>query len=114
MKTKKVTFEYSFSGKIWKTDGKGGWYFMTLPKTLSKKIRKAHKESEEGWGRLKTKAQINETSWETAIWFDTKADSFLLPVKSEIRKKESLDIDSKCKVDLTFSFDEWFWKLFMS
>ncbi len=84
----------AFRAKVWKYEGKAGWYFVTLPKEFSKKIRQAHGLSEEGWGRLKTSAQIGKTNWKTAIWYDSKAKSYLLPLKSEIRKKEAIAVGS--------------------
>lgn len=38
-------------------------------------------------------AQIGKTTWKTAIWFDTKNNSYLLPLKAEIRKKENLTVN---------------------
>lgn len=94
--------KYQFKAKCWKFRSKGGWHFITVPKALSKKIRKSQGFSEEGWGRLKTTAQIGKTKWETAIWFDTKHDAYLLPVKSLIRKKEKIDDSTPVKVSLQF------------
>lgn len=84
--------KYEFSAKIWQHTGQGGWYFVSLPKELSKEIRKLLKSQEEGWGRLKATAKIGNSEWETAIWFDTKASTYLLPLKAEIRKKEKLEV----------------------
>lgn len=92
--------QFSFRSKVWKYEGKAGWYFVTLPKQLSKKIRKAHGLSEEGWGRLKASAHIGKTSWKTAIWYDTKAQSYLLPLKSEIRKKEVVVVGTLLNIKL--------------
>ena len=36
-------------------------------------------------------AKTGNTQWETAIWFDTKLDTYLLPLKAEIRKKEKIE-----------------------
>ncbi len=93
---------YSFKGKLWKHKSQGGWHFVTLPSRVSKKIRSALGTSEEGWGRLKTVAQIKGSSWQTAIWFDTKADSYLLPVKAAVRRKEKLEVGSSIGVRLEF------------
>lgn len=94
--------QISFRAKVWKYDGKAGWYFVTLPKLLSKKIRKAHGLSEEGWGRLKSSAQIGKTNWKTAIWYDTKVQCYLLPLKSDIRKKEDVTLGSLLTIKLQF------------
>lgn len=100
-------FEYTFKGKIWKYRGKGGWFFVTIPKALAKKIRDVHHVSEEGWGRLKTSATINNTTWNTSIWYDTKIGSYIIPVKAIVRKSESLTEGNLVKIDLIFSLDEW-------
>ncbi|CAM1341723.1 conserved hypothetical protein [Tenacibaculum amylolyticum] len=55
---------------------------------------------EEGWGRMKATATINSFLWETAIWFDTKQDTYLLPLKAEVRKKEKLAINDTIIVQI--------------
>ncbi len=50
---------------------------------------------EEGWGRLKMTAKIGNTQWETAIWFDTKLNTYLLPLKAEIRKRKKIGTEKK-------------------
>lgn len=92
--------KYTFRARIWRYKGKAAWYFVTLPKPIAKKIRLKYGTSEEGWGRLKTSAKIGQTSWSTAIWFDTKAGSYLLPLKTIIRKSEALKLDTMVNVTL--------------
>ncbi len=85
--------EYTFSAKIWQHTAPGGWYFVSLPTEIGKEIRENLKWQEEGWGRLKATAKIGNTLWITAIWFDTKKNTYILPVIAEIRKKEKLEAD---------------------
>jgi len=92
--------KYSFSTKMWKHAPTGGWYFVSLPKAISKEIRENLKWQEEGWGRMKAIAQYEEHTWETAIWFDTKADTYLLPIKAEIRKKSNLEINTSIQMNI--------------
>ena len=33
---------------------------------------------------------IGNSEWKTAIWFDSKKKTYLLPIKAEIRKKEKI------------------------
>jgi len=84
--------QYSFTGTIWQYDGPNGWYFVSLPQDIAKEIRDNLKWQEEGWGRLKASATIGSHEWKTAIWFDTKQNTYLLPLKAEIRKKAQLEI----------------------
>lgn len=55
---------------------------------------------EEGWGRLKAIAKIGGTEWQTAIWFDSKKKTYLLPLKADIRKKEQLVVDKLVSITL--------------
>lgn len=70
----------------------------SLPKEMSKEIRENLGFLEEGWGRLKMTAKTGNTQWETAIWFDTKLDTYLLPLKAEIRKKEKITTDKEIEI----------------
>ena len=63
---------------------------MTLPRDVSEEIRGALKSEEEGWGRMKAVATIRSTEWKTAIWYDTKHQAYLLPLKADVRAKENL------------------------
>ncbi len=92
--------KYEFSTKMWKDASSGGWFFVSLPKMISKEIREHLKWQEEGWGRMKTLAQIGEFKWDTAIWFDSKTENYLLPIKAEIRKKSSLEINKKIEITI--------------
>ena len=67
-----------------------GWTFVSLPKELATEIRDKFKSLEEGWGRMKVTAKLGESEWQTAIWFDTKQDTYLLPLKAKIRKQENV------------------------
>ena len=97
--------KYEFTAKVWNyssTAGTGGWYIACLPKEMSKEIRENLKFLEEGWGRLKMTAKIGNTQWETAIWFDTKLNTYLLPLKAEIRKKEKIGTEKEVEIMIGF------------
>lgn len=88
----KIKFE--FSAKVWQHSVPNGWYFVSLPPEIATEIRENLKWQEEGWGRLKASAKIGNSQWETAIWFDTKLKTYLLPLRAEIRKKENIKADN--------------------
>ena len=96
----KGKIKYEYSAKMWKHNSPDGWYFVSLPQKLSKEIRENLKWQEEGWGRMKAFAQIGEVIWETAIWFDTKMDTYVLPIKAEIRKKVNLHLNQSIEVKI--------------
>lgn len=86
----------SFSAKVWYSE----WYFITVPNDISKQIREHFKLFEEGWGRLKVVALTGNTEWKTALWFDTKSQTYLLPVKKEVRIKEKIGIGTEIMVEI--------------
>jgi hypothetical protein len=85
--------QYTFEAELWQHAAPGGWCFVSLPSEMSQEIRQLLKSKEEGWGRLKTTTKIGTSTWKTAIWFDTKLGTYLLPVKADIRSTEGLYID---------------------
>lgn len=92
--------KYEFGAKPWRYAGPNGWTFISMPTTMAKEIRDNLKSEEEGWGRRKAIAKIGNTEWTTAIWFDTKLTTYLLPIKAEIRKKEGIEINKRLKVSI--------------
>jgi len=90
--------KYEFSATTWQHSSPGAWHFVSLPKEFAKEIRENLGWLEEGWGRLKATAKIGNSEWKTAIWFDTKHETYILPLKSEIRKTEKIEKDKELNV----------------
>ncbi|QIE58050.1 DUF1905 domain-containing protein [Rasiella rasia] len=91
---------YEFSAKVWQHTTPGGWYFVTLPQDMSKEIKLYFGKQEEGWGRMKVTALIDNYKWSSAIWFDSKSETYVLPVKAEVRKKFNIDANSEINIKL--------------
>ncbi|MCW5518119.1 DUF1905 domain-containing protein [Muriicola sp. Z0-33] len=87
-----VKIQYSFTAYLWQYSSQGGWVFVSLPNNMSREIRESLKWQEEGWGRMKATACIENLEWKTAIWFDQKRKTYLLPIKADIRKKKNLEL----------------------
>ena len=95
--------KYEFSAKVYHYSTSAdmtGWTIVSLPKEISIEIRDNFKQLEQGWGRMKITAKIGNSEWQTAIWFDTKQDTYLLPLKAEIRKKENVVIDKDVEITI--------------
>ncbi len=90
--------KYQITARPWIYSGKGAWIFVTLPVKISKEIRRHFKAEEECWGRLKTTAQIGNSEWSAAICFDSKSGTYLLPLKAEIRKNKSIELNEAVTV----------------
>ena len=94
-----------FSEPILKNSGIGVQNFIDSQDALSEnffqlanfEIRENLGWQEEGWGRLKAFAEIGTSKWQTAIWFDTKYKTYVLPLKADIRAKEKLELNMVIK-----------------
>lgn len=105
MDNKGINYEFSSSVYYYSSSPQmTGWTMVSLPKNLSSAIREAFKSLEEGWGRLKVTAKIGQTEWQTAIWFDTKQDTYLLPFKAVVRKKEKITEESMVTVNIWIQY----------
>ena len=82
---------YDFTAELWLSPGKGAWWFVSVPTQMSEEIRSTMQHLEGGWGRLHVSAQVGATTWRTAIWFDTKRGTYLLPIKAHVRKQQGLE-----------------------
>ena len=95
--------KYEFSAKVYQyssSEDMIGWTLVSLPKEISVEIRENFKSLEEGWGRMKITAKVGNSEWQTAIWFDTKQDTYLLPLKAAIRKKENIVLDKDADITI--------------
>lgn len=85
---------YNFKAKLWLyKGGKAAWHFVTVPEEQSFQIKFLNQGFTGGWGSIPVIVTIGNTTWKTSIFPDRKANTYLLPIKSEVRKKENLKID---------------------
>jgi hypothetical protein len=85
-----VIKKYRLEEKIWLYPGKAGWYFITVPAGIAKEIDFFFSHQKKGWGSLPVKVTIGKTTWKTSIFPDKKTQSYLLPLKAEVRQQEHL------------------------
>lgn len=77
--------EYKIKAKVWVYPGSGAWYFVNLDKKISAGIRKVYPK-----GFVKVRAQIGKTAWDTSLFPHKQSTSYLLSIKSAVRKKEDI------------------------
>ncbi|MBY0564845.1 MAG: DUF1905 domain-containing protein [Hyphomonadaceae bacterium] len=94
----------TFKAKLWRHSGDGAWYFVTLPVSTAQDLRALTRGLRNAFGSLRVIATIGATTWRTALFADSKAASFLLPVKAEVRRRERIGhddvVDANLEIDL--------------
>jgi hypothetical protein len=68
-----------FVARLFKYPGAGGWVFAPVPEELAPKVT-------HGWGRTPVRATVDDRSWDTSVWRDTKTNRTLLAVPKRIRQ----------------------------
>ena len=94
---------YEFTALLWQYAGAGGWHFVSLPKKMSKEIRKLGYDRKSRDGPVAGYRNGSDKEWKTAIWFDTKQDTYLLPVKERFGSRKGWLLGNKISTSL------WIW-----
>jgi len=81
---------YTFTADLWIFAGPAAWYFVTLPKDTADEIKFFTSDVKRGWGSVRVQVTVGDTTWKTSIFPAKERGSYLLPVKKDVRKKESL------------------------
>jgi hypothetical protein len=95
---------FRFRGRLWLYDGRAAWHFITLPHDVTDEIDELAVHSRRGFGSVRVVVTIGSTTWNTSIFPDTKAGSFVLPVKQQVRRGEQLAAEDL--VDVTLQLAE--------
>ncbi len=93
-----MKLDFSFKAQVWLYPGKAGWHFVTLPKKLSAQIKSMTEGSRNGWGSVRVAATIGKTTWKTSLFPDSKKYVYVLPLKADVRKKESANAGASVSV----------------
>lgn len=92
--------EYTFTAKVWKYEGHAGWHFITLPKTVGKKMSAEYGPKKRGWGSIPVTAQLGMCRWQTSIFPDSKSGTYIMGLKAEVRKKEHVQLGNRIRITL--------------
>ena len=95
--------DLSFTAKLWiyGFPEATSWYFLTVPQEFAEEIKARTSDYRRGFGSVRVTATIGSSTWQTSIFPDKKSGSYLLPVKKEIRRIESLEANGLIKATIT-------------
>jgi hypothetical protein len=94
---------YIFTVQLWKYESKAVWFFVTVPLEESEQIKFFSAHLKRGWGSVRVKVSTGSSVWNTSIFPDSKSGRYILPIKSEIRKKENISHDDMVTIRLDIS-----------
>jgi hypothetical protein len=92
--------EYSFPARLWMTTGDSAWHFVTLPHDVADDIEERTADTRRGFGSVRVSVTVGSTTWMTSLFPDTKAQSYVLPVKKRVRDDEGLRAGDRIEVSL--------------
>ena len=104
--------KFKFESKVivWKEgyqdkDDSGLWRFARVPEDISVKIKEMQKgRLRRGWGAIYARAKIGKSEWVTSIFPDWHSDTYILPLKKQIRFQENL-YDG---IEIRIAIEIWF------
>ncbi len=85
-----LAFEFTAECWLWQAE-KAAWHFVTLPEDQSEEIKffsENNSTKKRGWGAVKVKATIGDTTWETSIFPHKESNAYILPIKAAVRNSE--------------------------
>lgn len=82
--------EYEMHVKVWEYQGDGAWHFVTLPVDMAAEIKQLFGLPRHGWGSIPVGVTIGNSVWKTSIFPDKESGSYVLPIKSAVRKAEGI------------------------
>lgn len=83
---------FTFTSNVWIYKGSGAWHFVTLPSDESDVIKDLYGRGGRGFGSIPATVTVGNTTWKTSIFPDSKAGAYILPLKAEARKKETIKV----------------------
>ena len=93
----KITFE----AKIWMWQGgKASWYFVTLPHDDAINLKLHNAFNLRGFGSIRVQVKIGNTTWQTSVFPSTKDQTYILPIKTAVRRSENITKDDIVTIEL--------------
>lgn len=82
---------YRFSAPLWRWKSDSGWHFVTLPVDVADDIEQKSEGMRGGFGSVRVHVTVGATSWSTSLFPHAPEESYLLPMKKQVRNAEELE-----------------------
>lgn len=97
-----LTFEFETTLIHWR--GPSPFFFAPVPALHGAEIRRIASLVTYGWGVIPVEAEIGGTAFRTSLF--PKDESYLLPLKNEVRRREGITAGDLVAVSMTVALPE--------
>jgi hypothetical protein len=82
----------AFDAELWIWDARRAdtWTFVSLPAEASEDILDLASGPRRGFGSLRVRVTVGDSTWKTSIFPDSARGSYVLPIKRAVRTAEAL------------------------
>ncbi|WP_372594643.1 DUF1905 domain-containing protein [Actinotalea sp.] len=92
---------YEFDAVLWQWQARtDSWTFVSLPTDVADEVLDLAGPTARGFGSLRVEVSVGATTWRTSIFPDSKAGTYVLPIKKAVRRAEGLEVDGSLRVRL--------------
>jgi hypothetical protein len=83
-----------FDAELWRWDARraDSWIFVSLPAEASEEIRDLAAGPRRGFGSVRVRVTVGDSTWTTSIFPDSVRGGYVLPIKRAVRQAADLDI----------------------
>lgn len=91
--------EFRFEADVIYWRGPSPFFYAPIPPQQAEDIRRLSRLVSYGWGMIPVEAQIGGVVFRTSLF--PKAETYLLPLKAEVRRKASITAGDRICVGMT-------------
>jgi Domain of unknown function (DUF1905) len=83
-----TTTAFDMTAEVWRSDGPGDRYFVTLPDDIAQAVREKFGGSHQAVGSLPVSVALGRSIWSTSLYADHDANSYVIAIKDDVRRRE--------------------------
>jgi hypothetical protein len=90
---------WTFEAEVFRWDADGAsWRFARLPGEVADDVRE--QALTRGFGSVRVEVTVGGTTWATSLFPEKATESYVLPVKSAVRKAEGIEDGDVVRISL--------------
>lgn len=83
-----TTTSYEMTAEVWRSEGPGDRYFITLPEDVAQAVREKFGGSHQAVGSLPVSVALGRSIWSTSLYADHDSNSYVIAIKDDVRRRE--------------------------